>query len=225
VQQVMQFSEDAALKLTTAKYYLPSGRCLQKPDWSTFELVKGHPAIGSDSLYKTDAGRPVFGGGGILPDIAIDYETATPYIEYLQTESCFFDFAIDHIRHHSISPAFEANDAVVEQFRGFLKSHNIRYKGDEQQAFNSFREKLASPSKRLLSALDVIDSELVSKESWQFDSHYKQITDRLTETIVGLAVGEKALYDHIRLKTEPEIRRAVAVIRDGNRYADILSLD
>jgi carboxyl-terminal processing protease len=225
VQQIMQFSENSALKLTTAKYYLPSGRCLQKPDWSTFELVRGKLASGSDSLYRTISGRPVFGGGGILPDIVIDEAISSPYVDYLHTESCFFDYAVDYIRSHPVQRDFTVSDTEMEKFREFLKSRQIHFSSDERVAFNSFKEKLSVPNQRLATALNTIDTEITAKENWQFDSNYKQISACLTETIVRLSGGENALYEQVLIKSDPEIRRALSVINDGARYVDILSLD
>ncbi|HBZ00273.1 MAG TPA: hypothetical protein DEO84_03025, partial [candidate division Zixibacteria bacterium] len=94
VQQVMQFTDETALKLTTAKYYLPSGRCLQKPDWSTFELVRGKVDEPTDSLYRTDSGRAVFGGGGIIPDIFVEDDASSDYIQSIKNQAKFFDFSL-----------------------------------------------------------------------------------------------------------------------------------
>jgi carboxyl-terminal processing protease len=225
VQQIMQFSENSALKLTTAKYYLPSGRCLQKPDWSSFELVKGKRTAGVDSLYKTSSGRPVFGGGGILPDIVLDEETSSRYVDFLATESCFFDYAVNYIKDHTIQFNFSISDSDMEQFRAFVKSRHLKFNSEERAALDSFKGKLNSPSERVETALATIDSEITVRENWQFDSNYKLISRCLTETIVSLAYGENGLYERCILKSEPEIQRALAVLKDGAHYVDILSLN
>ena len=225
VQQIMQFSESSALKLTTAKYYLPSGRCLQKPDWSSFELVKGKRLNSSDSLYRTASGRPVFGGGGILPDIVIDEESPSAYVDFLQTESCFFDYAVDYVKTHVVTSNFKISDSDMENFRAFLKSRHIQFSSSERTAFNSFKEKLGVQGQRVISALAVIDTEIAAGENWQFDSNYKLVARNLTEAIFNLAYGENGLYEHCFLKSDPEILKGLTVLKDGARYVDILSLN
>jgi carboxyl-terminal processing protease len=224
VQQIMQFTDDSALKLTTAKYYLPSGRCLQKPDWSTFELVSVKDAEPTDSLFSTDSGRSVFGGGGIMPDIFIEGNALSAYGEALKSESHIFDFSLSYLTSHKISPKFKVDAIIMADFKKFLESRDFHYETNERTAFLELRNNLNEPSAKLEAALDVVDTELSAKESWEFDDHYSEIARLLQETIIFQAFGETTLYREIRLPSEPEITEALNILSDNNRYAGILTI-
>jgi carboxyl-terminal processing protease len=223
VQQVTQFSDDTALKLTTAKYYLPSGRCLQKPDWSTFELVSGKIDEPTDSLFKTSSGRTVFGGGGIIPDIYVDEDKPSDYVEALKSQSQIFDFSIIYLKSHNISPKFKADSTTIAAFKRFLKDDKFEYLSEERKAFRDLQTNIKEPSEKLKSAFDIIDKELSAKETWQFDSHYLEIAKLLEETFVFQAFDETTLYREIRLPRDPSILEALNILSDGNRYAGILT--
>ncbi len=223
VQQVMQFTDDSALKLTTAKYYLPSGRCLQKPDWSTFELVKDKSNEPAASLYKTDSGRAVFGSGGIMPDIYIEGDTPSLYVNALVDESFIFDFSLAYLKDHTINPRFKADSTVMSQFRQFLKTRKFQFENNERTAFQDLKQNLKEPSEKLKSALDTIDKELAAKEAWEFESHYSEIAKQLRGEMILQAFGETTLYQQVRLPGDQEIVEALNILSDNNRYSDILS--
>ncbi len=224
VQQVIQFSDDSALKLTTAKYYLPSGRCLQKPDWLDFELVAYKDEELSDSLFRTDSGRTVFGGGGIIPDIYIEEGGIPAYVTALDTQSCFFDFSLGYLLKHQITPSVEIDTTIMSDFRQFIDSADFHFQSEERGAFQEMRENLKNPSEKMTSALNIIDKELSARESWEFESNYSQIAGRLREAIVEMKYGETALYKEIWLPSQPEVLEALSILSDGNRYAGILSI-
>lgn len=223
VQQVMQFSDESALKLTTAKYYLPSGRCLQKPDWSSFELSRSTPPAPTDSLFRTTSGRPVFGGGGIIPDIYIEGEAGSPYIDALLRQSCFFDFALAHVKNNVISPGFAADDSLLAEFKAFLQKRKFIFEDDGRAAFNRLRENLPAGDEKVARALEIIDSELSRSELWEFDSNRLYVKSRLEEAIALEAFGETALYRDIWIPSQPEIVEARQILSDGHRYSGILA--
>jgi carboxyl-terminal processing protease len=225
VQQVMQFSDDTALKLTTAKYYLPSGRCLQKAEWFRPDLIKNKIPGAGDSLYQTDSGRPVFGGGGIIPDVCLDDPAISLYIDALFKESIIFDFCINYSRNNSITPEFRVGNETMEEFRKFIDSRDFKFESKERTAFNTMQTLLGESSQRMKSALSTIESELSAREKWQFDSNYSEIAEKLEESIFVMALGEDALYENVWLKSQPEILRAIEILTDNNSYTDILSLD
>jgi carboxyl-terminal processing protease len=224
VQQVIQFSDDSALKLTTAKYYLPSGRCLQKPDWSSFELDNVRSEDPADSLFRTDSGRAVFGGGGIIPDIYLEENGISAYIAALESQSCFFDFSLGYTTKHQLQPDVKTDTVIMNEFRQFLRSTDFHFQSEERIAFIDMKGKLIKPSQKIISALDIIDRELSARDSWEFESNYSQIASRLRETMVRMKFGESAIYKEIRLPSQPEILEALSILSDSNRYAGILSV-
>ena len=224
VQQVMQFTDDSALKLTTSKYYLPSGRCLQKPDWSTNELVAGQIPESADSLFKTDSGRPVFSAAGIIPDIYVDEDSLSPYVDAIRRGSYFFDFSLNFLKNHPVKYDFKVDDSIMQDFSKFLQSNNFHFQNDAQAAFAAFKDNLHQTDDEMKQAIATIDRKMASKSNWEFDSHRSEIARQLQEAIILQGLGEKALYSNVWIPKQPQIAKAVNILTDGNRYGQILAV-
>jgi carboxyl-terminal processing protease len=121
VQTVMPLSHNTAVALTTAFYYTPSGRSIQKP------LASGQLEVTpSKEQYHTDSGRSVTGGGGIQPDETVKPETPTRLRVALEASGALTSFATDYIQRHKITADFQATSAVVDEFHIFAAQHNIQ---------------------------------------------------------------------------------------------------
>jgi carboxyl-terminal processing protease len=127
VQSVFPLAEKTGLALTTALYYIPSGRSIQKafklPD---FELgaTAAHPNERTD--FKTDSGRPVPGGGGIVPDIAAFPPELGEFRGILEATASFTTFAAQYIGVHKIEPGWEMPPQILDQFQAFLAERKIQ---------------------------------------------------------------------------------------------------
>ncbi|HMG03033.1 MAG TPA: S41 family peptidase [Edaphobacter sp.] len=135
VQTVFQTSENTGLALTTYHYYTPSGRLIQR-NYSHVSLYdyyfvrdSAQPKDKSNREVKlTDSGRTVYGGGGITPDQSIDNLKTNRFQESLLQNYAFFNFSKHYLAvHNSVSKDFTVDDAVVQEFKNFLKSKNIEY--------------------------------------------------------------------------------------------------
>jgi carboxyl-terminal processing protease len=138
VQTVTPLSENTGLALTTARYYTPSGRLIQR-DYKSISLyeyhyerkVPEHPT----EIRQTDSGRQVTGGGGITPDIVVDLPKYTKFQEELFRNDVFFpqEQGVGGFTRYflgtkpTISHSFEVDDKVLKEFRDYLTKHNIRY--------------------------------------------------------------------------------------------------
>jgi carboxyl-terminal processing protease len=223
VQQVMQFSDDTALKITTSKYYLPSGRCLQKPDWSTFELAAETPEPQNDSLYFTVSGRTVFGGGGIMPDIYVEGMEESDYVAALKKEACFFDFAIEYLKDHDVRDGFTVSSRDMREFKEFVARRGFAFLEEDRIAFNELKEKLTLLDDETREALITLEKKLDSNETWRFENHYSEIKSDLKEEVVVRAKGEQALYEDIWLEEHDEIKRAGEILSNSEKYLSILA--
>jgi carboxyl-terminal processing protease len=138
VQTVTPLSESTGLALTTARYYTPSGRLIQR-DYKAMSLYEYHyerkvPEHPSE-IRQTDSGRQVTGGGGITPDIVVDAPKLDKFQETLFRDSVFVpseqgvgDFTRFFLgTKPSITHSFEVDDIVMHEFRDYLSKHNIRY--------------------------------------------------------------------------------------------------
>jgi len=127
VQSVFPLSEGAGLALTTALYYTPSGRSIQKPlDASRFELGAATAHPNEQSEFHTDKGRTVAGGGGIQPDITVFPEQMNRLRAVLDASASFTTFATQYLRDHKVTAEFEVTPEILDQFRAFLSERQIR---------------------------------------------------------------------------------------------------
>ncbi len=126
-QSVFPMSENTGLALTTALYYTPSGRSIQKPlDASKFELgaTTAHP--NQQSEFRTDKGRVVTGGGGIQPDFVVTPQPMSRLRAVLDASGSFTSFATDYLRAHKIADDFDITPQIVGEFQVFLSERRIQ---------------------------------------------------------------------------------------------------
>src|SRR5581483_1337865 len=120
VQNVLQLSNNTAVALTTAFYYTPSGRSIQKP------LATGQLEIHKQQAqFRTDSGRSVTGGGGIQPDVAVPPEPLTRLRIALDASGTITSFATEFIQKNKITEKFEVTPAVLEEFQVYAGQHEI----------------------------------------------------------------------------------------------------
>ncbi len=127
VQSVFPLTQNTGLALTTALYYTPSGRSIQKPlDAAKFELggATAHPNAMSE--FHTDSGRKVTGGGGIQPDIVVYMPPTNRLRAVLDASASFTNFATEYLRTHKVDQDFEVSPELLDQFRVFLSDREIR---------------------------------------------------------------------------------------------------
>ncbi|MBI3895383.1 MAG: PDZ domain-containing protein [Acidobacteria bacterium] len=139
VQTVYPLSENTGLALTTAKYYTPSGRLIQR-DYSSVSLYdyyyhKDSGTSKSRDTRHTDSGRPVYGGGGISPDVEVPERKLNKFQETLARNYAFFNFARRYLaEHQTISRDFEVNGEVLDRFRQFLKEQQVPFQESDIEA-------------------------------------------------------------------------------------------
>jgi carboxyl-terminal processing protease len=127
VQSVFPLADSTGLALTTALYYTPSGRSIQKPfDPSQFALgaTAAHPNAKTD--FRTDKGRVVRGGGGIMPDEAVYPPEVSRFKAALEGSASFTSFATDYTQNHPVTAEFEVTPALLDDFHTFLAEHGIQ---------------------------------------------------------------------------------------------------
>ncbi len=240
VQQIYPLSNKTALKLTTAKWYMPSGRCIQKESrfhrWNSDSLANGitPPSEGdtsktvSDStkiIYYTKGGRIVYGGGGVKPDIEVERKDLSTLMLNLERLSMFFDFAVHYTTEHPDIPEdFKVTDEMVAQFRQFLKEKDFTYKNEIEMELSKM-EKVAEKQGKtdeLQPLFDQIYSQIEKMKEDEFSESLDEIKRSIKRDILTKLYGEKALYEQLVLKTDPYVKRALEVLRNKKEYASIL---
>jgi carboxyl-terminal processing protease len=230
VQRVIQrnLPPDYFLKLTVAKYYVPSGRCIQKP-----EMVNGHSSeeepdslvISEREVFYTKGGREVYGGGGIIPDIEIEREKYKP-IEYnLERQSMFFDFAVSYISEHSnIPPDFEVDDQMIAEFKEFLKQKDFTYKSALELDLDTLKKHIQDQEKSeaFAQVLKNVESLIEQEKEKDFDQSIGYIKKSIKRDILNSLYGDKGYYEEIILKTDPAIQKAFEILTNQDEYKKLL---
>lgn len=245
VQQIFQISNDGemALKLTTAKYYVPSGRCIQKEEKQYKHPMKTAMAddesdeegaeadtssidIEDREVFYTNGGRIVYGGGGIVPDIEVDPETWKPIEINLERKSMFFDFAIEYVAAHPNLDVttFEVTDDVVADFRAFLKEREFTYKSALQVALEEMEETVNEEDRNEVFEQSLTDmSTLVEQEKDRdFEHSIDYIKRAIRRELVSSVAGETGVYEEIVLKTDKTVQRALEVLKTPGEYSKLM---
>jgi carboxyl-terminal processing protease len=235
VQQIFSLPEndDIRLKLTTAKYYVPSGRCIQKP-----HISKKHPELDADDelietepeeTYKTRAGRQVYGGGGIVPDVNVERNPYAPVEVNLLRKSMYFNFAVEYTSKNPDVPGdFVVTDAILDDFREYLERREFTYKTATEVEIDKIKELLEEDSTKqdiygsyLENLKDLVDRE---KEA-EYEQARKNIQRSLRGAILNNAYGERGWYEGVILRDDPYVHKAVEILTDRAEYKTILAAD
>jgi carboxyl-terminal processing protease len=133
VQTVYPLSHRSALALTTAHYYTPSGRLIQRDyqsleDYFYLSKEEDEETPVNHEIRKTDSGRVVYGGGGITPDVLVDSLQLDKFLRQLENEQIFFGFAVQfNLRHKDLDKNFTVDDATLSDFRTYLSQRKIEF--------------------------------------------------------------------------------------------------
>ncbi len=140
VQSVMKLSGGGALKLTTAKYYTPSGRNINKEEEPSEESAIIHPdQVDSNHVYYTIGGRKVYGGGGIKPDIKIEPEEMPKIASRLAREGLVFEYAVHYVAtHETVKPDFGDDPKLVSDFEDFITEKEFEFTDEEFEEGKDF---------------------------------------------------------------------------------------
>lgn len=228
VQSSRGVNGGGVLKLTTAKYYIPSGRCVQALDYSHM-LEDGRSSRIPDSLttvFHTAAGREVRDGGGIRPDLEPKTEELSTLLYYLLQDMAIFDFATEFkLKNDTIAPASEFNidDTTYSEFCEYLKSKNFSYDLRSVKMLGDLKkmiefEGLGNVVKEELKALE---EKLNADLGLSLEHFKKDIKDLLADEIIKRYHGQKGSIVY-SLREDVDIKEACRILNDGDEYRKIL---
>lgn len=228
VQATRPLTYNSQLKVTTAKYYTPSGRCIQAIDYS-HRNEDGSVGKIADSLktaFETKNGRLVYDGGGINPDVEVKQERLTPIAISLYTKSLLFDYATEyHYKHPKIEDAknFELSDAEYTEFVNWLKGKEYDYTTEVEQTIDELIES-AKDEKYYQDIEDQIAS-LRKKVQHNKDQDLQNFKDEIKELLEEEIVSRYYLSDgkiEASFDDDNVLQAAVEVLNDQERYNAIL---
>lgn len=230
VQTTRPLPYNGTLKVTTSKYYIPSGRCIQAIDYSK-KNADGSVARTPDSLtnvFHTAIGREVRDGGGIRPDIEVKAQKFPNIIFYLMNEDIIFDYATQYCWTHQ-SPAsvadFKLTDEDYGKFKTLVKSRDFTYDRQSEKMLKSLKEMAEfegymDGAKEEFAALE---KKLNHNLDRDLETFKKQISEYLSQEIITRYFYQRGAAME-RLKDDDDLESAVKVLQNKAEYAKILSV-
>ena len=226
VQQTRKLSYNSQLKLTVAKYYIPSGRCIQALDYSN-RNDDGSVGKVPDSLmtsYETRNGREVKDGGGILPDIITGPVQYSMIIPSLLKERLFFDYATDYrFSHDSISEEFLFSDADFSDFSSYISDKEYTYKTETEKSLEKLKKKAEEEDyfDNLSTEYDILFAKMLENKNNDLQKSKEDIKEILTGEIMS-----RYFYQKGRIKAglnfDIEVEKAIEILKEKNEYNKIL---
>ena len=228
VQQTKKLSYNSQLKLTVAKYYIPSGRCIQALDYSN-RNEDGSVGKVPDSLmtaFKTKNGRTVYDGGGIKPDVEVEKDDISNLIVSLIQERLFFDYAT-YFKHSnaSLDSSFTMNDKDFNSFVNFLSDKSYDYKTETEKAL----EELKSTSENE-NYFEFIESKFLDLSN-EFEINKKNDLNRnkdIIKEILSEEIVSRYYFQEGRIRTslkyDKEVQEAIKYLAQQNLYDSVLKV-
>ncbi|GHB84930.1 S41 family peptidase [Persicitalea jodogahamensis] len=228
VQTTRDLSYNTKMKITTAKYYIPSGRCIQAIDYS-HRNEDGSVGKVPDSLqtaFKTRNGRVVYDGGGVLPDILTEKETHSPLATTLARKRLLFDYAVKyHSENPTIKPAreFRVTDADYQNFTKWLADKEYTYTTQVDKDLTELEEaaKKEKSFKTIEDQIKALKSKLTHNKENDLQIHKEELMALLQEEIVKHYYLEKGMKE-ASFSNDPEMKAALDLYKDMDRYNALL---
>ena len=228
VQVVHPLGFNARLKLTIARYYTPSGRCIQALDY-THRNADGSVGYVPDSLkksYKTKSGRTVLSGGGIAADVQVKDEPMSSIAVTLYTKNYMFDYATEYAsKHTTISSAdkFALTDAEFSDFQKWLGNKDYSYKTETEEMYDSLK-KMAEKEKYFEEAkqeFEALKNKISHDKKQDLLKHKEQVKQMLENEIAS-----RYYYTRGRIaqgmQYDKEVDKAIAILAQPSSYEAIL---
>lgn len=231
VQQTYNQAYNTLLKVTIAKYYTPSGRCIQALDY-THRNPDGSVYKVPDSLiseFKTKGGRSVFDGSGLFPDIYTDADYYSTISTALMSNFLIFDYANKYaLEHASIAPAktFQLSDQEYNDFIAFLSGKRYDYTDKSEKELEAFR-KAAENDKRFENCqkeFAAVKAKIEESKKQDLRNRREEIKELLEGEITSRYYFQKGRQEN-SFRYDRDLKEALKVLNDGNKYAAILRGD
>ena len=228
VQTTRSLSFNAKLKVTTAKYYTPSGRCIQALDY-THRNEDGSVGETPDSIktkFKTKNGRVVMDGGGIEPDVKTTSKEALKIIATLVNKSYSFDYATDYVKTHPTIAApseFKLTEKDFNDFVKWLDGKDYSYKTKTEQALEELKETATKENyyDGVKEDFESLQKSLVHDKKQDLIKNKKEITQLLQAEIITRYYFQKGRLQNL-LKEDDDVLEAINTLNNASKYESLL---
>ena len=222
VQVVRSLPHNTSLKMTTAKYYTPSGRSIQSVNYAN-----GDTSTVPDSLlqtYETAHGRHVRDQHGIEPDVRVPLSAPSALETSLAQQAAFFFFANHYAAQRDTLPDdFSVSAADLDAFRTWLREEDIRYSTKAERSVDAFEDRFVDAQlASVQDELEALRTALQEEKTEDFDQHETALRHRLEREILA-RFASKSEQVAAALRHDPQVDSAVSLLDDSSRYAALLT--
>lgn len=230
VQNILPLTYNTQVKVTISKYYIPSGRCIQRIDYAQKD-EDGNPIEMPDSLkeeFTTANGRKVYDGAGIDPDIEIKNADVPEIVKGLNSQYMIFDFATKYKLEHEELPGtpsdFEVSEALFSEFKSFLTSEDFQFKSKTEKAIEKVMKvaKESNLDDNIATEIAAMENKLNAEKLKQIEDNKDFIKDKLRLEIVSRYYYKKGRAE-AALSNDPDIEAAKEVLLNQSKYEAVLS--
>ncbi|WP_407556522.1 S41 family peptidase [Winogradskyella sp. 4-2091] len=227
VQRPKPLTYGTQMKITISRYYTPSGRCIQALDyWNRDENGKATRTKQENyNAFKTKNGRNVFDGGGVQPDIEVEFAKQTPITKAISNENLVFNYATNYYYNNNVDDlkTFELSDSDFKKFKNYIKTSGFNFETKTEKALTNAinvakEEELESAIK---SEFNDLNKALMTYKSNAIDGNKTQLKTLLTAEIIKRYFYSEGLYTYY-LTHNNEIKKAMNILNDPTQYASIL---
>jgi len=225
VQTVIGINQETALKITNSKYYIPSGRSIQKRKFIDKELIADTDIV-PDSLFQTMSGRPVLGDGGISPDVIVKDEGSYPLAASILRNGGYFRFVQQSSDQYGSIDEVIADANLMNNFKAFIDENDIEGYVNGEDDLETAKEKLSEEDKEnifLRNAFSVIERQIDKKQSEMFDNESDIIKRMILGEFAFYYDGNNGKYE-LYLKEDKVVIKALEVLMDDDAYSALLTV-
>lgn len=225
VQVVRSIGDNAQLRITTSRYFTPSGRWIQSKDY--FKENLGGVFLNSreftQDVFRTLNNRTVYAYGGITPDIEVNLMGESEVHRELARNDMFFKFASNHLSRNPISQVFNSDENTFEEFKTFLRSNGFVFRSEADKKISELRELANSKSfsAEFMNNLSMLEAEVETKELQELETYRNEIL-RSIEAEINKRIIEEFEQVKASLNSDMQLFEAIQIIKDRERYNRIL---
>ena len=220
VQNTRDIGYNAKVKLTTAKYYIPSGRCIQ-----SVEYKNGEPLDIPDNKrtpFKTRNGRTVLDGGGVKPDVLLDSPMDGGVVKTLVEQNVIFDYVTQYcLKNPTIAAVEQYKFSGFDDFIKFLENRGFDYETDSEKILRELKEKAGKDGYAIDADIKSVEAKIKAVKKDAILQNQSAIVDLIEKEIVGRYYYQLGKVK-IGLRNDKEIQEAIRLLNDATKYTQLL---
>ena len=226
VQSIRELPYNGNLKLTTAKYYIPSGRCIQEIDYKQRREKTNNSTTTPDEEFKTRNGRLVKSGKGIMPDVEVKHDTMQNIVYYLANDDVLIRYGTKYCQTHSAPAsvaAFQLTDADFEDFKQMVIDSDFKYDRLSEKRLEDLKKvaEFEGYYEDAKAEFEALEAKLTHNLSKELDHHAKDIRQLISLEIIKRYFYESGSVQEA-LKDDIDVQKAQEILADKATYDNIL---